>query len=292
MLQYFFNKEIMTENTFKSKNVDINYFSNNVDNKTAILFIHGWQGGWEVWKTLIDAFSVYKIYAVDLPGHNKSGHLKNYDINTYTSPILEFAESLKEELVIVGHSLGASIGLQISSKLGSKITHQLLEDPPWFSEEKGKIINNELSDELINNQVIKYQNGSNFFTEHKPRWRTVLDAIYSYQIYDPEIFKTNPFWGAIRASLAFHHDIKIWQNAGNNNDWAWHDAPELAKNVDAKTYLVGGNNKKGGIMLDAIASKVSSNIGDCEIYRFDTGHNVRFEKPKEYFNLLAKLIGS
>ena len=66
MLQYFFNKEIMTENTFKSKNVDINYFSNNVDNKTAILFIHGWQGGWEVWKTLIDAFSVYKIYAVDL----------------------------------------------------------------------------------------------------------------------------------------------------------------------------------------------------------------------------------
>ncbi len=292
MLQYFFEKEIMTENTFKASGVDLNYFFNGVENKKAILFIHGWQGGWEVWKHLITEFSSYKIYAVDLPGHNKSGHLDYYDINTYSAPILEFAESLNEELIIVGHSLGACIGLQISSKLGSKITHQLLEDPPWFSEEKGKIINEEASDELINNQVIKYKNGSHFFNEHKPKWRTVLDAIYSYQIFDPEIFETNPFWGAVRASLAFHHDIKIWQNAGDNNDWVWHDAPKIAKNVDAKTYLIGGNNQKGGIMLDVIANKVSDNIDECKIYRFDTGHNIRFEKPNEYIKLLAQLINS
>jgi len=290
MLQYFLKKEIMPENIFRASDVDINYFCNNVESKKAILFIHGWQGGWEVWKNLIDQFSSFKIYAVDLPGHNKSGHLENYDINTYCAPILEFAESLKEQLIIVGHSLGASIGLQISSNLGSKITHQLLEDPPWFAEEKGKVVGGEVSDELINNQLIKYEKGSKFFSEHKPNWRTVLDAIFSYQTFDPEIFKTNPFWGAIRASLAFHHDIKIWQNAGDNDDWAWHDAPEIAKTVLAKTYLVGGNNQKGGIMLDVIADKVSNNIDECEIYRFDTGHNVRFEKPEEYAKLLYQLI--
>ncbi len=78
MLQYFFEKEIMTENTFKASGVDLNYFFNGAENKKAILFIHGWQGGWEVWKHLITEFSSYKIYAVDLPGHNKSGHLDNY----------------------------------------------------------------------------------------------------------------------------------------------------------------------------------------------------------------------
>ncbi|MBM02083.1 MAG: hypothetical protein CL762_05140 [Chloroflexi bacterium] len=282
----------MPENIFKASDVDINYFHNGVESKKTLLFIHGWQGGWEVWKNLIDQFGSYKIYAVDLPGHNKSGHLKNYNINTYYAPILEFVESINGQLIIVGHSLGASISLQVSSKLGSKITHQLLEDPPWFSEERGKVASGEVSDKLINDQLIKYEKGSKFFSEYKPNWRTVLDAIFSYQNFDPEIFKTNPFWGAIRASLAFHHDIKIWQNAGENNDWVWHDAPEISKNISAKTYLVGGNNQKGGIMLDVIADKVSNNIDKCDIYRFDTGHNIRFEKPEEYAKLLNQLINS
>ena len=45
-------------------------------------------------------------------------------------------------------------------------------------------------------------------------------------------------------------------------------------------------------MLDVIANKVSDNIDECEIYRFDTGHNVRFEKPNEYIKLLEQLINS
>ena len=49
MLQYFLKKEIMPENIFRASDVDINYFCNNAESKKAILFIHGWQGGWEVW---------------------------------------------------------------------------------------------------------------------------------------------------------------------------------------------------------------------------------------------------
>ena len=43
-------------------------------------------------------------------------------------------------------------------------------------------------------------------------------------------------------------------------------------------------------MLDVVADKVSNNIDECEVYRFDTGHNVRFEKPEEYAKLLYQLI--
>ncbi len=280
----------MPEYSFQSTTTKINYFTNNSESKEILFLIHGWTGGWELWKPVIDNFDKYKIYAIDLPGHNKSGWLKEYNLDEYCKPILEFIISLgKENIYLAGNSLGASISLQIASKL-SIITHLLLEEPPWFSKEKGMILNNPNSDELIMNQQLKYKNGNNFISEHKPKWRTVIDAIQSYQIFDPEIFKINPFQGAIRAAYAFHHDIKIWQNAGDQFDWVWQDAPEISKSVEAKTVMIGGNINKGGLMRKDIADEVSKNINNSEVLIFDTGHNLRYEMPDEFNKILAKLI--
>mgnify|MGYP000952173475 CR=1 FL=1 len=120
-----------------------------------------------------------------------------YNIDTYYPPILEFVSSLNQErIIIVGHSLGSATSLYLASKLGSKITHLLLEDPPWFIEDKS--------------QMSEHVKKETFFLEQKPKWKTVLDAIFDYQQYDPELFINNPYWATIRASYAFHHDIKIW----------------------------------------------------------------------------------
>ena len=280
----------MPEYSFQSTNTNLNYFTNNSDSKEILFLIHGWTGGWEVWKSVIDNFNNYKIYAVDLPGHNKSGWLPDYNLNEYYRPILEFIISLgNKDIYLAGHSLGASISLQLAAEL-SNITHLLLEEPPWFTKEKGKILNNPDSDELIMNQQLKYKNGSNFISEHKPKWRTVIDAIQSYQIFDPEIFKIDPFKGAVRAAFAFHHDIKIWKNAGDQFDWVWHDAPMISKSVKAKTVLIGGNINKGGLMRKDIADEVSKNINNSEVHVYDTGHDFRSEMPGEFNKILAKLI--
>ena len=264
----------MAEYIFEASNVKLNYFSNDVQSDTTMVFIHGWTGGWEVWKPVINEFNSNKIYAVDLPGHNKSDHLEIYNINTYYPPILEFVSSLNQErIIIVGHSLGSATSLYLASKLGSKITHMLLEDPPWFIEDKS--------------QMSEHVKKETFFLEQKPKWKTVLDAIFDYQQYDPELFINNPYWATIRASYAFHHDIKIWDV---EPDWIWQDAPKLSETVDAKTILLGGNTQKGGLMSKSIAEKVKNNISNCEILYWDTGHGVRSEKPKEYIQLLKNFI--
>ena len=67
----------MNEKTFQTKNCSLNFFEHNIGAKESILFIHGWTAGWEVWINDIEKYgSKYNIYAVDLPGHNKSGKLK------------------------------------------------------------------------------------------------------------------------------------------------------------------------------------------------------------------------
>ena len=43
-------------------------------------------------------------------------------------------------------------------------------------------------------------------------------------------------------------------------------------------------------MNKSIAEKVKSNISNCEILYWDTGHGVRDEKPKEYTQLLKNFI--
>ena len=271
----------MAEYFFDSSNVRLNYFCNDIESDKTILFVHGWTGGWEVWKPVIKEFNDYKIYAVDLPGHNKSGHLESYNIETYYPPLVEFANFIPEkQIILVGHSLGSASSMYIAGELNNKVTHLLLEDPPWFKETKIERINYEDEDDDRSHQT-------KFFLENKPKWRTALDAIFDFQIFDPDLFLTNPYWAAVRASYAFHHDINIWNV---ESDWIWQDAPMLAKNINSKTILLGGNIDKGGLMMESVAKKVQQNINDCQIEYWDTGHGVRSEKPEEYSKLLRKLI--
>ena len=84
----------------------------------------------------IEKYGKYNIYAVDLPGHNKSGKLERYTLENYLSPVYEFALSIEnKEITLVGHSLGASLAFLIASKL-QNINKLVLEDPPWYSEKK------------------------------------------------------------------------------------------------------------------------------------------------------------
>ena len=277
----------MIEKTFKASNCNLNFFEHNIDAKETILFIHGWTAGWEVWMNEIEKYgNKYNIYAVDLPGHNKSGKLKKYTLNNYFDPIYEFFSSIKKELILVGHSLGASLSFLIATK-SQNITKLVLEDPPWYSETKGEISTDVSSDEFVKRQINRYEVQRNFFINEKKTWRTSIDALRALREFDNESYKKYPERVAIRAIWAFHNDVNIWNVEDN---WAWEDAVNLSKQVNAKTLLIGGNTNKGSLMKESIAEKVKMNIDDCQLEYIDSGHHIRLERPKEYYKLLDKFI--
>ena len=277
----------MIEKTFKASNCNLNFFEHNIGAKETLLFIHGWTAGWEVWMNDIEKYGAkYNIYAVDLPGHNKSGKLKKYTLNNYFDPIYEFFLSLKKELILVGHSLGASLSFLIATK-SQNISKLVLEDPPWYSETRGEINTDVSNDEFVKSQIKRYEIQRNFFINQKKTWRTSIDALRALREFDHESYKKYPERVAIRAIWAFHNDVNIWNV---EDDWAWEDAVNLSKQVNAKTLLIGGNTNKGSLMTESIAEKVKMNINDCQLEYIDSGHNIRLERPDEYYKLLDKFI--
>ena len=277
----------MIEKTFKASNCNLNFFEHNIGAQETILFIHGWTAGWEVWMNDIEKYGAkYNIYAVDLPGHNKSGKLKKYTLDNYFDPIYEFFSSLKKELILVGHSLGASLSFLIATKSQS-ISKLVLEDPPWYSETRGEINTDVSNDEFVKSQIKRYEIQRNFFINQKKTWRTSIDALRALREFDHESYKKYPERVAIRAIWAFHNDVNIWNV---EDDWAWEDAVNLSKQVNAKTLLIGGNTNKGSLMTESIAEKVKMNINDCQLEYIDSGHNIRLERPDEYYKLLDKFI--
>ena len=277
----------MIEKTFKASKCNLNFFEHNIGAQETILFIHGWTAGWEVWMNDIEKYGAkYNIYAVDLPGHNKSGKLKKYTLNNYFDPIYEFFLSLKKELILVGHSLGASLSFLIATKSQS-ISKLVLEDPPWYSETRGEINTDVSNDEFVKSQIKRYEIQRNFFINQKKTWRTSIDALRALREFDHESYKKYPERVAIRAIWAFHNDVNIWNV---EDDWAWEDAVNLSKQVNAKTLLIGGNTNKGSLMTESIAEKVKMNINDCQLEYIDSGHNIRLERPDEYYKLLDKFI--
>ena len=277
----------MIEKTFKASNCNLNFFEHNIGAQESLLFIHGWTAGWEVWMNDIEKYGAkYNIYAVDLPGHNKSGKLKKYTLNNYFDPIYEFFLSLKKELILVGHSLGASLSFLIATK-SQNISKLVLEDPPWYSETRGEIDTDVSNDEFVKSQIKRYEIQRNFFINQKKTWRTSIDALRALREFDHESYKKYPERVAIRAIWAFHNDVNIWNV---EDDWAWEDAVNLSKQVNAKTLLIGGNTNKGSLMTESIAEKVKININDCQLEYIDSGHNIRLERPDEYYKLLDKFI--
>ena len=277
----------MIEKTFKASNCNLNFFEHNIGAQETLLFIHGWTAGWEVWMNDIEKYGAkYNIYAVDLPGHNKSGKLKKYTLNNYFDPIYEFFLSLKKELILVGHSLGASLSFLIATK-SQNISKLVLEDPPWYSETRGEINTDVSNDEFVKSQIKRYEIQRNFFINQKKTWRTSIDALRALREFDHESYKKYPERVAIRAIWAFHNDVNIWNV---EDDWAWEDAVNLSKQVNAKTLLIGGNTNKGSLMTESIAEKVKMNINDCQLEYIDSGHNIRLDRPDEYYKLLDKFI--
>lgn len=80
--------------------------------KPAVILIHGAGGNNLYWPPEIRRLKDHRIYAVDLPGHGKSGGIGRQSIADYASDLLEFLESLKiHKAVFVGHSMGGAIAL-------------------------------------------------------------------------------------------------------------------------------------------------------------------------------------
>ncbi|MEO5997516.1 MAG: alpha/beta hydrolase [Chitinophagaceae bacterium] len=81
---------------------------------TTLLFVHGSYNDQTYWKKQVDYFSKhYTVVTFDLPGHGKSGKERtDWSVKGFAEDVIEVIKELDlENVILIGHSLGAGINL-------------------------------------------------------------------------------------------------------------------------------------------------------------------------------------
>lgn len=85
-----------------------------------LIFIHGWLGSWRYWWPSMQAMSAqHRSFAFDLWGFGDSSKVPDcYTVDAYVAMIDQFIDQLgvARPVYIIGHSLGAAIGLRYTLK--------------------------------------------------------------------------------------------------------------------------------------------------------------------------------
>jgi pimeloyl-ACP methyl ester carboxylesterase len=104
----------------------------NPDKKQEILALHGWLDNANSFDNLSPYLEKYKIIAIDFPGHGLSEHYppgKFYYFIDYVTIIIEVIEELNlDNVILMGHSMGAAIATFVSASLTDKIKKLVVLD--------------------------------------------------------------------------------------------------------------------------------------------------------------------
>ena len=107
-----------------------------VNDKPALLLIHGQMAAWEDYANLMPELSKnWHIYAVDVYGHGQSSHEESlYYLDVNGDDLIWFIDNvIGEKTVVCGHSNGALTAAYMGAYGGENIAGIVLEDPPVFS---------------------------------------------------------------------------------------------------------------------------------------------------------------
>ncbi|MFT7669471.1 MAG: pimeloyl-ACP methyl ester carboxylesterase [Planctomycetota bacterium] len=111
-----------TEHAFNETN---NYTTTKRTKKMGhLLLIHGaWGGAWEFQETLEGLRKQgHQASAIDLPGHGQfEAPIADVTMDTYVQTVIDAAEALEGNIILVGHSLGGAIISQVAEKIPRKI---------------------------------------------------------------------------------------------------------------------------------------------------------------------------
>lgn len=92
----------------------------NAASNHKLLFVHGAAGNAEIWRSVRSLLPSFDSIVADLPGHYRSEGKSKKSIEEYADFLREFIRTLGfgdgSSLILIGHSMGGAIGLEIACR--------------------------------------------------------------------------------------------------------------------------------------------------------------------------------
>ncbi len=258
----------------------------------------------------------YHVYAVDCYGHGGSLHdAAQYNIADIGMAVIRFLDDVvKEKVSLLGHSSGGLIAAYIASHT-DLCNRLILEDPPFFSSQGERrkstfnyidlstVCHNFLQQSECKDFVLYYfsnQYAWNLFPEEsREKVKGKLTGMAAkYRQKHPDRDLKVPFWpkAALSGFQGMNRYDPLFGEAFYTDSFhAGIPHEELLKNIKCKTIFMKAKTDVSGdgILMAALSEedleKVSKRIANFQIVRFDCGHGIHIEKPKEFIECLIGL---
>jgi pimeloyl-ACP methyl ester carboxylesterase len=254
---------------------------------SPVVLLHGITEGALTYEPLFDQIApAAQVFALDFRGHGESAKPDAvYDTEAYADDVRCFiSEVVGGPVLLVGHSLGGVVAMQVALTAPDLVTQLMLEDPPVFFVNKL----NDTYRALFEGVVVMsqtLQDGS----MSRDQWFEVMAN-------DPDPYSGKPgieTMGAQRINLLLDSisrmKPKAMQDAlAGSLEW---DGDAVLAGIGCPFSVLVGDEALGAVVSTAEADRIEHNHALSRIVRVaDVGHMIHDEKPEVWLQTLNGLI--
>jgi pimeloyl-ACP methyl ester carboxylesterase len=271
---------MITEQTFETGSVAINWGEGPHAGPPLIL-LHGISMWWHTYAPVLPYLSErFHVHALDFRGHGRSGRApKGYRFEEYVSDTAEFLRRVVgEPAYIAGHSLGASVAIQLGAVAPELVRAIVLEDPPLY-DYRGERLKMRPSYKVfvgwlsLARQQLPMAELESRLSELEPE----LDAnalrlrAESLRLLDPDV-------------LAMYIDGAATEN---------YETDQYLPQIVCPVLLLRGDPALGGAVDDVDEVRAKSLLKRCTVRRAPgVGHRIKPYQPELYQTLVADYFGA
>lgn len=274
-----------------SDNYDLRYYSPSESQEAkyqTLLFIHGMDSSKETWKDVIDPLKdQYTIYAIDLRGYGESplGPIEStseYTLNLLAEDIHNFVKKHHlENIILVGHSLGAIVSLAYASQHPDFVKGVVLED-----------MDLETRKAMEFNQVIEEASSLSPIHQNRNKAEKEIDRLH----VDSNLKEK---WKKEEIKEAFDKNIVItarpWTNYLASHAWSEVDSNGLFQNLKnipvlllEATRKTGSPKERSRVSDSDSMKKLNPNLEVIPIP--DSSHNIHKSQKEAYIKKLSEFL--
>ncbi|MFN8637360.1 MAG: alpha/beta hydrolase [Chloroflexota bacterium] len=253
---------MLTERRFDAGAVELNY-AEGPNAGPPLLLLHGITNCWQRFLPVIPVLTLrWRVVAVDLRGHGKSGHVTgHYGLMEYVHDLIRLIRHLGDERVAVaGHSLGSMIAIGLASEAPSLVSGVVLEDPPLGA---------------FNGEPFTNRPEHDRFVAQRDRLREGLKGADLSERLAPYTPGLDPVTRRLRSVRLGRIDPEVLTPVIENRAIDDYDLGDRLARIACPTLLLQGNPALGGALADDEAAWAASLIPDClHISEPEVGHDV------------------
>lgn len=302
---------------YEGENIGLQYYEIQNERKPLVLLHAQAVDSTSFFGVMHKLAKYFHVYAVDYYGHGGSLHDDaRYNVADLGNAVIDFLQNVVGGPVcLLGHSSGGLIAAYVASH-SDLCGNLVLEDPPFFScqGERRKNSFNYVDLSTVCHEFLNQSEETDFvlyYFSHQRVWEffpeksrekvrpKLITSAAKYRKKHPDKNLRVPFWP--KSGLAAYQGM-------NNYDPCFGEAfytdrfhagiphEDLLRGIRCKTLFLKAKTEIGqdGLLLAALGEddlqRVMELIPECTLVRFDCGHAIHIEKPKEFVKAVLEVL--